>query len=173
MPREVAFTSIVRGGVDSNGKTTAQPHLVPTATGPVWQSSRADNSPIGRFFGSVNNVVAVDASDPYDIRVVQGVARCRAFFGDHSWLLEGAFAARHPFSTIGEKVYAKQADGTCLLLVSYVSTRPTWFGSMIPYMAGVMTVTRRWYRQRYQRSRGCGAASRPAPLSVCFDAAPG
>jgi hypothetical protein len=139
LPRDTGFAAIAGGGTDSN-VLTATPHLVPTSSGPDWQSPRYDRGPVGTFFCSVEDVVQVKANTTKSV-LVNNPVPARFIYGDCSWVVQGVFAARHPFSTMGERVYTRLDDGSWMMLISVVSTRPTMFGTMVPYMVGVMAVT--------------------------------
>lgn len=132
----VTARTVLASGKDSSSSTST-PRMVFTNSGLFWQSARYNNNYIGKILGSVESILRVPAGSS-NANTVETDAPF--LFGDDSWVTRGIFAARHPFSQMAEKVYAV-VDGKPLLAISYRSTRPTVYGTMIPYMAGVMVVS--------------------------------
>ncbi len=139
LPRLTAQQYLAGAVTDSNAITPA-PHLLLTSQGLFWQTPRYDSNFIGNILGSVEDVMEVDAGATSS-KVVQSTGNAAFFCGDHSWVTNSVFAVRHPFSEIGETVYAHKTDGAWVLLISYYSRTPTLTGTMIPTMSGVMEVT--------------------------------
>lgn len=110
----------------------------------VWQAPLKFNPEIRAnrfwysFWGSTHGVLRVDGSEMQ--RKVDQKSGEDAFFmfGAESWVTEGLFKLRHPLSKAANYVYWQKPDGSWALLVSYVSYKPTWTGTMIPVYAGVM-----------------------------------
>ncbi|MBY0358471.1 MAG: hypothetical protein K2W82_10765 [Candidatus Obscuribacterales bacterium] len=104
----------------------------------VWQSPVHDLRLEGRILGSVPNVLTIDADSGKSHPEETPNSGFR--YGNASWISKAAFAARHPLSEVAEYACYQQKDGSWVTLLSYVSRRPTWTGTMIPYMAGVMAI---------------------------------
>jgi len=110
----------------------------------VWQAPLKFNPDVTAnkfwysFWGSTHGVIRVDGSEMN--RKVDQKSGENAFFmfGAESWVTEGLFKLRHPLSKPAQKVYWQKPDGSWALLVSYVTYRPTWTGTMIPVYSGVM-----------------------------------
>lgn len=62
--------------------------------------------------------------------------------GPNSWVVKAAFAAHNPFSEQEEALFWRNDDGTIIMLIPYVSYKPSVSGVMVPYLAGVMSVDR-------------------------------
>lgn len=97
------------------------------------------------FFDTVYDVAVVDPTD-VNMNVVKAseAGRFNGFFlyGPESWPVRAAFAIHNPLSEQQETLFWKNDDGTMIMLIPYVSYRPTVTGAMIPYLAGVMSVNR-------------------------------
>ncbi|MBX9950431.1 MAG: hypothetical protein K2Y39_14785 [Candidatus Obscuribacterales bacterium] len=114
---------------------------------PCWQADfhlkgRAEGIHYNLLFDTVFDVASVD---PTDInKKSQKTEGLDGFFlaGPNSWVVQAAFAVHNPFSTQEEALYWKNNDGTMVMLIPYVSERPTLTGVMVPYLAGVMSVNR-------------------------------
>jgi len=110
----------------------------------VWQAPLKYNPDVTAnkfwysFWGSTHGIIRVDCSEMN--RHVDQISGKDAFFmfGAESWVTEGLFKLRHPLSKPAEKLYWQKPDGSWSLLVSYVTYKPTWTGTMIPVMGGVM-----------------------------------
>ncbi len=119
---------------DSQGKPCWQAafHLKDAENG-IWYNL---------FFDTVFHVATVD---PTNInKNSQKTEGLDGFFlaGPKSWIVKTAFAVHNPFSQQEEAMYWKNSDGTMIMLIPYVSYRPTVSGVMVPYLAGVMSVNR-------------------------------
>jgi hypothetical protein len=127
--------------LDSTDDKTLSPSSEPRA---VWQAPLGFNPEVTAnkfwysFWGSASGVIRVDGSEMN--RKVDQKSGENAFFmfGAESWVTDGLFKLRHPLSRPAQKVYWQNQDGSWSLLVSYVTYKPTWTGTMIPMMAGVM-----------------------------------
>lgn len=110
----------------------------------VWQAPLKFNPDVTAnkfwysFWGSTHGIIRVDGSE-MNRKVDQKSGESAFFmFGAESWVTEGLFKLRHPLSKRANHVYWQKPDGSWALLVSYVSYKPTWTGTMIPVYAGVM-----------------------------------
>jgi hypothetical protein len=110
----------------------------------VWQAPLGYNPEVTAnkfwysFWGSSSGVIRVDGSE-MNRKVDQKSGENAYFmFGAESWVTEGLFKLRHPLSKMAQKVYWQKPDGSWSLLISYVTYKPTWTGTMIPVMNGVM-----------------------------------
>lgn len=122
-----------------------EPHLVRqrNADGTTtlwWQSPLAYDIWYGTPLGSVHSVVKVDAGEPNMTVDAKSGKNAFFLFGDESWVTELIFRLRHPFSERGETVYWQKENGEWVMLISYVSYRPTWTLTMVPQVVGVMEV---------------------------------
>ena len=114
---------------------------------PCWQADfhlkgRAEGIHYNLLFDTVFDVASVD---PTDInKKSQKTEGLDGFFlaGPNSWVVQAAFAVHNPFSSQEEALYWKNSDGSMIMLIPYVSERPTLTGVMVPYLAGVMSVNR-------------------------------
>lgn len=114
---------------------------------PCWQADfhlkgRAEGIQYNLLFDTVFDVASVD---PTDInKKSERTEGLDGFFlaGPNSWVVQAAFAVHNPFSVQEEALYWKDADGAMIMLIPYVSERPTATGVMVPYLAGVMSVNR-------------------------------
>ncbi|HNB21530.1 MAG TPA: hypothetical protein PKZ32_03890 [Candidatus Melainabacteria bacterium] len=114
---------------------------------PCWQADfhlkgRAEGIHYNLLFDTVFDVASVD---PTDInKKSQKTEGLDGFFlaGPNSWVVQAAFAVHNPFSVQEEALYWKDSDGTMVMLIPYVSERPTLTGVMVPYLAGVMSINR-------------------------------
>lgn len=127
--------------LDSTDDKTLAPVAQPRA---VWQAPLGFNPEVTAnkfwfsFWGSASGVIRVDGSE-MNRKVDQKSGESAFFmFGAESWVTEGLFKLRHPLSKPAQKLYWQNKDGTWSLLVSYVTYKPTWTGTMIPVMSGVM-----------------------------------
>lgn len=121
-------------------KTHARdPHIQKRPDGKMWWQAPLHNDTIwGRILGSVRGVLSVDADRTDDHAV--DTHGSGFLMGDQSWVVEAAFRARHPFSTMSNKSVVLNDDGSWSILVSVVSKKMTWQLTMVPYLAGVMEV---------------------------------
>jgi len=112
----------------------------------VWQAPLEYNPDVGlnRWFGSfwgwVSGVVRIDAERKDENRDTNSGANASFWFGANSWVTSYLFRLRHPFSEPAEKVYWQKDDGSWVILISYITYRPAWTGTMIPVMGGVMEI---------------------------------
>lgn len=114
-----------------------------------WQVPRQYTVWYGRLFGSVGEVVRIDAGAS-SMKVDEDAGKDAFFlFGGHSWTVETLFRLRHPFSERGETVYWRDADGSWLILVSHVKYVPTKLGTMVPKLGGVMSVNKYGWTKNY------------------------
>lgn len=142
VPRLTAREFIENANKD-NRLVVPAPHLLETANQDVvWQSALNYDVWYGRIFGSVARVIRVDASRTEMHADMDSGQAATFLFGDQSWVTDATFKLHHPFSEPGERVYWRKADGEWVLLISYVSKRPTLTGTMVPYIAGVMEISR-------------------------------
>lgn len=132
-----AGTKTTIGSADGSPQPLAKQHL-------VWQAPLRYNPEItankfwNSFWGSVNGVIRVDGSD-MKMRVDIKTGEDAYFmFGADSWVTDIIFRLRHPISTPAERIYWQKPDGSWVMLISYVTYKPTWTGTMIPVMDGVM-----------------------------------
>lgn len=127
--------------LDSSDEKTLSPSQDPRC---VWQAPLKFNPDVTAnkfwysFWGSTHGIIRVDGSEMN--RKVDQKSGENAFFmfGAESWVTEGLFKLRHPLSKRANQVYWQKPDGSWALLVSYVSYKPTWTGTMIPVYSGVM-----------------------------------
>ncbi|MBX9671444.1 MAG: hypothetical protein K2X93_27895 [Candidatus Obscuribacterales bacterium] len=127
--------------LDSADEKTLKPSEQPRC---VWQAPLGYNPDVTAnkfwysFWGSSYGVIRVDGSEMN--RKVDSKSGENAFFmfGAESWVTDTIFRLRHPLSKPAEKLYWQKPDGNWSLLVSYTSYKPTWTGTMIPVMSGVM-----------------------------------
>lgn len=141
LPRSTAL-DYARNAFRDNRVDVTEPHLLEAidANGEShlwWQIPLKYNVWYYRPFGAVKQLVRVDAEKP-DMHIENAGQSAFFMFGDHSWVTMAHFRMRHPFSEPGEIVYWQKADGSWVMLMSYVSYTPTWTGTMIPKMSGVM-----------------------------------
>jgi hypothetical protein len=127
--------------LDSDDDKTLVPTQDPRC---VWQAPLKYNPDVTAnkfwhsFWGSTQGVIRVDGSEMN--RKVDHKSGESAFFmfGGESWVTEGLFKLRHPLSKRAQHVYWQKPDGSWVMLVSYVTYKPTWTGTMIPVFGGVM-----------------------------------
>jgi hypothetical protein len=131
-----------RLGVESN-----KPHLIQelNADGTRslwWQSALHFQKGFWNYpsiaLGSVDRVVRINASEKDMIADNSAGQDARFLIGGQSWATNLIFRWSHPFSTPGEVVYWRKPDGNWVMLLSYINYRPTWTGTMIPKLGGVM-----------------------------------
>lgn len=110
----------------------------------VWQAPLKFNPNVTAnkfwysFWGSVEGVIRIDGSE-IQMKADQTSGSGAYFmFGADSWVTSAIFKLRHPLSTPAQNVYWEKTDGSWVILKSYVSYKPTWTGTMIPVMGGVM-----------------------------------
>jgi hypothetical protein len=97
------------------------------------------------LFDTVYDVATVNPTNVnMNVTKASEVGRFAGFFlaGPESWVIKAAFAVHNPLSEQEDTLYYKNDDGTMVMLIPYVSYRPTLTGAMIPYLAGVMSVNR-------------------------------
>lgn len=141
LPRSTARDYAKNANRD-NRLDVSEPHLLESGgatndTHLYWQIPLTYNVWYFSPFGAVKELVRVDAETP-DMKIENSGKSAFFMFGDHSWVTKWHFRVRHPFSEPGEVVYWQKADGSWVMLMSYISYTPTWTGTMIPKMAGVM-----------------------------------
>lgn len=147
---------------NQNGYAIESPHLISGQGKLWWQSPMHNERWYGRILGSVPGVIRVDA-DKTD-KNSQNTTEAGFFFGNRSWVLKSAFRARNFLSEIAEVSYYQRDDKSWVMLVSYVSMRPTWTGAMLPYLAGVMAVE----QNGFIRDLSVAEASRQYPGAVFY-----
>lgn len=114
-----------------------------------WQIPRHYTVWYGRIFGSVGEVVRIDAGAS-NMHVDEDAGKDAFFlFGDKSFMVETLFRLHHPFSERGETIYWREPDGSWLILVSHIKYRPTKTGTMVPVMGGVMSVNKWGWCKNY------------------------
>lgn len=125
------------------------PNMAPCDSGgkPCWQASfhlkgKENGIWYNLLFDTVFHVATVDPTNIH--KNSQKSEGLDGFFlaGPNSWVVKAAFVAHNPFSKQEEALYWKNKDGTWIMLIPYVSYRPTSIGVMVPYLAGVMSVNR-------------------------------
>ncbi len=139
LPRSTARDYAKNANRDNRLDVT-DPHLLQAGGNDThlwWQIPLTYNVWYYRPFGAVKELVRVDAETP-DMHIDTAGQSAFFLFGDQSWVTKWHFRVRHPFSEPGEVVYWQKPDGKWVMLMSYVSYTPTWTGTMIPKMAGVM-----------------------------------
>ncbi|MBA3992298.1 MAG: hypothetical protein C0469_02140 [Cyanobacteria bacterium DS2.3.42] len=127
----------------------SRPNMTPCDSSgkPCWQAAfhlkdRESGIWYNLLFDTVFHVATVDPTNINKNSVkTEGLD---GFFlaGPNSWVVKAAFAVHNLFSQQEEALYWKSADGTMIMLIPYVSYRPTVSGVMVPYLAGVMSVNR-------------------------------
>ncbi len=128
----------IAGHNDAYRGDSETPHIQKIGDDLTWQSPVHDRRWYGRLLGSVDRVLRVNSGDTRDH--AEHMPDSGFVFGNDSWVLESTFKARHPFSELGEVSYFHNPDGSWSILASVVSTRPTWTGTMVPYVSGVLEV---------------------------------
>lgn len=134
---------------DDKTLSVSMPHMTACDSlgKPCWQAAfhlkDAENGIwYNLFFDTVFHVATVDPTNiNKNSEKTEGLD---GFFlaGPRSWIVKAAFAVHNPFSQQEEAMYWKNSDGTMIMLIPYVSYRPTVSGVMVPYLAGVMSVNR-------------------------------
>lgn len=165
LPRCVG-ESYVQNANTENLFTTEKPHIQYKDGRMLWQSPLHNHRWYGQILGAVPQVIRIDADRTEMHKEETDGSSFR--YGNDSWVVKSAFRARHPFSQVAESAYYNTDDGQWVLLLSYVSKRPTWTGTMIPYLAGVMAVDQkgviRDYTVREAEAKFPGAAFYPPEL---------
>jgi hypothetical protein len=125
------------------------PNMAPCDSGgkPCWQASfHLKGSEHGIWYNLLfDTVVHVATVNPTNINKNSEKSEgFDGFFlaGPNSWVVKAAFAVHNPLSQQEEALYWKNTDGTWIMLIPYVSYKPTSIGVMVPYLAGVMSVNR-------------------------------
>ncbi len=135
-----------------NGDTrtvVSEPHMAPcdSSGNQCWEGSfhlkgKDEGIWYNFFFDTVLNVATVD---PTHVNM-KGTAASgfNGFFlaGPKSWIVQAAFAVHNPFSEQQEALYWRNDDDHMVMLIPYISYRPTITGVMLPELAGVMSVNR-------------------------------
>jgi hypothetical protein len=114
-----------------------------------WESSfhlkgRDEGIWYNLFFDTVFDVATVDPTN-VKMNSRRGSERGGAFSafflaGPESWVVKAAFAVHNPFSHQEHALFWRNDDGSHIMLIPYISYRPTLTGVMVPYLAGVMSV---------------------------------
>lgn len=144
LARSTAHTYITNNTYPQIPLKASHPHLIMGSDRLYWQSHFHIDTAIGRLCDSVRLIVRMDADET--------TQRAESFdktdfpyalfpCSSESWVFQGVFKSRHPFSTQGNHIYWQNADKTWSALVPYTSLKPTILGTMVPYPAGVMEVT--------------------------------
>ncbi len=171
-----------------NQSWTAKPFLGPcpdNKSKQCWLSSlHLRSRQEGIWYNLTDDVVMDVIAQPAGKVAMETSTQPRgAFFamGAQSWATRAAFAMHHPFSKAERAIPYHKENGSWVLLIPYTSYRPTLFGTMVPYLAGVMEVSEwgliwdhsvssaigefpntpfyptpmaRWYAEKYAQWRG-------------------
>lgn len=138
LPRYTAYNFIQTANSSTIPLVASQPHILMQDGVLDWQSHFHVNVLWGQICDTVTRVVQIEADEttrnphPHDTVIV-----CSS----QSWLMQGTFKFRHPFAKQGTHIYWKDKQGNWLTLIPYTSKRPTVWGTMVPYLSGVMVVT--------------------------------
>lgn len=136
-----------------NGDTrtyVSEPHMAPCDSqgnqcweGAIHLKGAADGIWYNFLGDTIINVATVD---PTQVNMRGKIAEgYDGFFlaGPKSWVVQAAFAVHNPFSEQQEALYWRETDHDPLvMLIPYISYRPTLTGVMLPELAGVMSVNR-------------------------------
>lgn len=144
LARSTAHTYITNNTNPQIPLRASHPHLIMGADRLYWQSHFHIDTVIGQFCDSVRLVVRMDADETtQSAETFDKPDFPYALFpcSSESWVFQGAFKARHPFSVQGNHIYWLNDDKTWSALIPYTSLRPTSWGTMVPYVSGVMEVT--------------------------------
>ncbi len=128
----------------------SEPHMAPCDSqgnqcweGAIHLKGAADGIWYNFLGDTIINVATVD---PTHVNMKGQIANgYDGFFlaGPKSWVVQAAFAVHNPFSEQQEALYWRETNQDPLvMLIPYISYRPTLTGVMLPELAGVMSVNR-------------------------------
>ncbi len=143
LPRASAYNYILDSTNSAVPMIASQPHLV-RLDRLVWQAHFHVDTVWGRPCNSIKQIVQTDADQTTkEPEVTDQIGFPHALFvcGSESWVMQSALKARHPFSTQGEHIYWRNKDGSWVAVVPLISRRPTLWGTMVPYLSGVETIS--------------------------------
>ncbi len=140
LPRATAYNYILDATNSQLELRASDPHMVRHGDKLMWQSHFHVDNKWGQMCDSIKQVIQVDAAttrkQPH-IENQTSFPHVLFVCSSESWVFQGAFKFRHPFSTQGNNIYWKYPDGHWVALMPYTSMRPTDWGTMVPYLAGV------------------------------------
>ncbi|MBX9688518.1 MAG: hypothetical protein K2X27_17550 [Candidatus Obscuribacterales bacterium] len=128
----------VKTSNNKNDYNTEAPHILLEDGNLWWQSPLHNERWYGRILGNVPGVMRIDADKTEKRKEDTGDSSF--IFGNNSWVTRAAFSSRHLLSKSAGSTYYRKSDGSWVLLVPQISSRPYWTGLMLPYLSGVMAV---------------------------------